>query len=98
MGLLVSLFVALGAGLTGCDALGDLFGGDSEATGIVSALGADFVEVDATRYEVTSETEFEGFTSLLDISVGDSVGIEYEERSGARFAIEIEDASISDDD
>jgi hypothetical protein len=92
------LLTLLSAGLSGCDALGDLFGGDAEVTGDVSEIGADYLTVEATRYEVTPETEFEGFTGLSEISVGDTVGIEYDVRDGARVAIEIEDASLEDDD
>jgi hypothetical protein len=67
-------------------------------TANVSEVGADYITVEATRYKVTSDTEFEGFTGLADISVGDAAGIEYEERDGTRVAIEIEDASPGDDD
>lgn len=82
--------------LAGCDALEDVFGGDQEVTGTVEQVGTDFLTVDAIRYAVTADTEFEGFTGLADLEVGDEVGVEYEDRSGERVALEIEDAAHED--
>jgi hypothetical protein len=86
------------AGLTGCDMVEDVFGGENEISGTVEEVGADFLTVDATRYDVTSETVYEGYTALSDVQVGDAVDIEYEDREGGRFAVEIEDPANEDGD
>lgn len=93
----LALLLAVPA-LSGCDALEDVFGGENEITGLVETVGADFLTVDATRYSVTAGTEYEGYTRLSDISVGDEVGVAYEDRSGARVAVEIEDAANETED
>lgn len=86
------------AGVTGCDTL-EVFDRDKEVTGIVDELGDDYLTVDGIRYEVNSQTEFEGSISALsDISVGDEVGVEYKESGGTRTAVEIELGDNEDDD
>lgn len=90
--------VLLVVGLAGCDTLDDVFGNDQEISGIVEEIGADFLVVDATNYALTSSTEYEGFTGLSDISVGDEVNIEYEDRNGGRVALEVEDPNAPDPD
>jgi hypothetical protein len=47
---------------------------------------------------VTGDTEYEGLTGLADLSVGDEVEIEYEDRDGGREAVEVELAGAEDDD
>ncbi len=94
MGLTLALFLI---GFTGCDTLEGVFGGDQEITGTVEEVGANYLTVDATRYAVTPQTEFDGYARLSDISVGDRVKVEYEERNGERFALEIEDPSSPND-
>ena len=90
------VLVCLVFGLTGCDTVEDLFEDEQEAQGIVEALGENTLTVDGIEYRVTGDTEFdEGLESLDDVSVGDEVEIEYEERDGGRVALEIEPA---DDD
>ncbi|MDX1531651.1 MAG: DUF5666 domain-containing protein [Rhodothermales bacterium] len=96
--LAVLAFALCLAPLTGCDSDG-LFGDDEqEVEGTVEAVGDDFLTVDAIDYAVTADTEFEGYTGLDDIEVGDEVEIEYEERDSGRVALEIEDPSAEDDD
>ena len=94
-GLLLALFLV---GTTGCDAFEDVFGDEAEATGTVEAVSATSITVDATAYAVTAETEFEGYTGIDDIEVGDEVEIEYEDRNGERVALEIEDPASEDED
>lgn len=80
----------LAFGVTGCDTFEDVFENEKEVNATIEEVGADFLVADAIRYEVTSDTEFDGFDSLDDLSVGDEVEIEYEENSGGRRAVEIE--------
>lgn len=90
---LVALLLAFS--VTGCDTFEDVFENEKEVTATIEEVGADFLVADAIRYEVTGDTEFDGFDSLEDLSVGDEVEIEYEENSGGRRAVEIE---LGDDD
>jgi hypothetical protein len=96
--LAAALLALLLVGLTGCDLFEDVFGGDQEISGTVEEIGDDFVVVDGTTYTVTADTEYEGYTGLDDIAVGDPVDIEYEDRSGERVALEIEDPRNEDED
>lgn len=96
-GLVVLLFVF---SVTGCDALEGVnpFNNEKEVSGIVEAVGDSTLTVDGIEYRVTDETEFEGADGLADLSEGDEVEIEYEERDGGREAVEIEVAGAEDDD
>ena len=92
-GVLVSAFLLIG--LVGCDALGDVFGTELEATGIVEEVGSDFLTVDATHYAVNDQTKYVGYTGLSAIRVGDEVKIEYQDQGGERLAVEVENLSGS---
>ncbi len=81
----------------GCDTVDDLFENDKEVNGIVEAIGANSLTVDGIEYIVTDKTEFDGFDSLSDLSVGDAVEVEYKESNGVREAVEIELGHDSDD-
>ncbi len=94
MGFALVLFLL---GFTGCDTFEGVFGGDQETTGTVEQVGTNYLVVDAIRYAVTPQTEFDGYARLADVSVGDRVKVEYEDRSGERFALEIEDPSAGND-
>ena len=99
MGLTSLALVLLVFTTAGCDTFEDIFENEKEAAGTVEEVGTDFVVVDAIRYIVTDDTEYEGISSLAELSVGDEVEIEYEERSdGTREALEIELAGAEDDD
>jgi hypothetical protein len=90
----------LAVGFTGCDALEDInpFHKEKEVEGTVEAIGASSLTVDGIAYTVTGDTEYEGLTGLADLSVGDEVEIEYEDRDGGREAVEVELAGAEDDD
>ena len=85
---------------SGCDTLEDInpFNDEKEAKGLVEAVGTDTLTVDGNSYAVTAETEFEGYTGLADVAVGDEVEVEYEENGGGRTAVEVERAGADDDD
>ena len=92
-------------GLAACNPF-DLLGEDeNEVRVTVSALGADFLDADdGFRYQVDSDTEFEGagLAGLADLAVGDVVEIEWAAVSAdTRRALEIEsgdhDESGADD-
>lgn len=87
-------------GFVGCDTLEDLnpFNDEKEVQGIVEAIGNNSLTVDGIVYTVTAETEYEGFTGLSDIAVGDEVEIEYTEDENGRTAVEVEDPANEDDD
>lgn len=84
----------------GCNAFGP--GDDSDQNEVrvtVQALGADFVDADdGIRYEVTADTQFEGYSGLTEIAVGTVVEIEFEEitDSANRRALEIERDGFED--
>lgn len=82
----------------GCDTFESVFDRDEEVSATIEEVGDDFIVADAIRYEVTSDTEYEGINGLADLSVGDEVEIEYEESGGTRRALEIELAGAEDDD
>jgi hypothetical protein len=63
----------------------------------ITAVGPDFVVADdGITYEVTADTEFEGFSTLAELQ-GERVEIEFEPIAGSanRLAVEIE---LGDDD
>jgi hypothetical protein len=88
--------------LLGCNAFGitDSEEDENEVRVTVRALGANFLDAsDNFRYEVNSDTEFEGIDSFSDIAVGDVVEIEWEAVSAnVRRALEIEADGADDDD
>ncbi len=77
-------------GLSGCDTFEDIFENEQEVSGAIEQIGDDFVVVDATRFVVTADTQYDGIAGLGDLSVGDDVEVEYEDRGGQRVAVEIE--------
>lgn len=93
--LMAGLLVLVVGSLVGCDALESInpFDNEKEVTGLVEELGDDYLVVKAVRYNVTSDTKFEGITGLADLAVGDEVEVEYKESSGARTAVEIDKGS-----
>lgn len=94
--------VLLAVGLVGCNAFG-LTGDDDDDNEVrvtVTAVAATYLDAnDGIRYEVTENTEYEGYESLAGVAVGDIVEIEFEEiaDSDNRRALEIE-ADGADDD
>ena len=85
-------------GLSGCDTVEGVFGGDNEVTGVVESVDASSLTVDATRYAVDANTTFEApYTALADVQVGDEVEIDYEDRAGERVALEIGDTTEDND-
>lgn len=74
--------------LAGCD----VFEGGLETEGNVDEVGGDYLVVDAIRYGVTGDTQFEGYSSLADVQVGDPVEVDYEDRGGERVATDIDAA------
>ena len=95
---MIRLFLplALLVGLAGCDALEDVFEDEQEVSGTVEEVSDASLRVDGATYAVTAETEFEGYTGLDDVAVGDRVEVEYEDRSGRLVALEIEDPAFED--
>jgi hypothetical protein len=87
------LVVLLAAGFVGCDTFEDIFDKEKEVSGLVEEVGEDYLVVEAIRYNVTDQTEYDGFTGLADIAVGVEVEIEYEESGNVRTAVEIEAGS-----
>ena len=89
-------------GLVGCNAFtGTDENEANEVRVTVQAIGSDYVDADdGIRYEVTSATQYEGFSSLADVTVGAEVDIEFEEiaNSNNRRALEIEDPGAPDPD
>ncbi|MDX1429147.1 MAG: DUF5666 domain-containing protein [Rhodothermales bacterium] len=84
----------LGFQLAGCDALESInpFDNEKEVTGTVEAVDAASLTVDGISYAVTDNTKFDGYADLSEVSVGDKVEVEYEERNGGREAKEVEPA------
>ena len=82
--------------VVGCNASGLTENEENEANEVrvtVQALGSDYVDADdGIRYEVTADTQYEGLGGLSDVSVGDTVDIEFEEIADStnRRALEIE--------
>ena len=99
LGALATLLLVAASGLTGCDAVEGVFGGENEVTGIVESVDAASLTVDATRYTVDANTTFEApYTALADVEVGDEVEVEYEDRAGERAALAIGDNTAPDND
>lgn len=102
-GLTATLLLAITA--AGCNAFDILGDDENEVRVIVEALGADYLDADDNfRYEVDSDTEYEGagLAGFADLAVGDTVEIEWEGVSAdTRRALEIEtgahDESGADD-
>lgn len=94
--LALALLVATGS-LTGCDALGETFGGGKEVSGIVEAVDATSITVSATRYTVDTATTIEDFASFSAIVVGSDVEIKYEDLAGERHALTIGDKTAAND-
>jgi predicted small lipoprotein YifL len=98
-GLVLLLFVF---SATGCDTLEGVnpFNNEKEVTGTVETVDAEnnALTVDGIRYTVTDQTEYEGISGLSELSSGDEVEIEYEERDNGREAVEVELAGAEDDD
>ncbi|MBT8399141.1 MAG: DUF1344 domain-containing protein [Rhodothermia bacterium] len=80
--------------LAGCDALESInpFDNEKEVTGTVEAVDTSSLTVDGIAYAVTSDTEFDGYADLSEVSVGDKVEVEYDEKNGGREAKEVERA------
>ena len=89
-------------GLAACNAISPVGDDDNDANEVqvtVQALGTDYLDADdGSRYEVTGNTMYEGFTSFADATVGAAVDIEYEAISNStnRRALEIEDPTAPD--
>lgn len=94
------LIAFLLTGSTGCDAIEDVFDSELEVAGTVEAVGPTSITLDATVYAVTDETEYEGYTGIDGVRVGDEVEIEYEEQDSGLVALEVEgpEEGESDDD
>lgn len=71
---------------------------ENEVTGMVEAVGDRVLTIDGIDYAVSGRTEYEGISGLSDLSSGDEVEIEYEERNNGREALEVELAVAADDD
>ena len=84
--LLALILITPSLALTACDTLE----GGLESEGLVEEVGADHLVVEAIRYGVTAETVYEGYTGLADVKVGDTVEVDYEDRSGERVATDID--------
>lgn len=101
LGIIVFVGLLIAAGLTGCDAIGEVFDRDNEVSGTIEALGESSVDLDdGNTYRVTSNTEYEGvgLDSFDDLQVGWEVDIEYEGEGSTRTALEIEHGEEEDDD
>lgn len=99
-GLLAAVLVFAATGCGALEAINPFDSeDDSEVTGIVESVDAqnNLLTVAGIEYTVTVDTEYEGFEGLSDISPGDEVEIEYEEREGDRVALEIEEGGSDDD-
>lgn len=101
--ILTGLFaVLLLVGATGCDTLEGInpFNSENEITGVVETVDAqnNTLTVEGIQYTVTDNTEYEGIDGLSDLSSGDEVEIEYEEKSGGREAKEVEKGGSENDD
>ena len=83
-------------GFSGCDMIEGAFGNESETEGTVDAVGPASITVDATPYAVTVDTEYEGYTGIEDVQVGDEVEIEYEDGDGGFVALEVEGPESDD--
>ena len=86
--LLILLFLSFSA--SACDAVGDLFGNEKEAKGIIEEVGANYLVVEGIRYEVNDKTKYEGVSGLAGLTVGARVEIDYEEHGSTRVATEID--------
>ena len=89
---------ALFTGITGCDALGEVFDREKELSGVVEEVGSDFLVIDGVTYHVNGDTEYEGIDSLEELSVGDEVDVVYEGGGSERTALEVEFGENEDDD
>ena len=90
----------LAVGAAGCNAFGITGEDENEVRVEVVAVGADYLDADDDhRYRVTDETEFERVNGFADVSVGETVEIEWEAiaDSDDRLALEIEGDGPDDD-
>lgn len=89
-------------GLVGCNAFtGTDENEANEVRVTVIAIGSDYLDADdGLRYEVTANTQYEGFSSFADVAVDAVVDIEFEEiaNSNNRRALEIEAPGAKDND
>ncbi len=93
-GILAAVVILLVGVLAGCDALESInpFDNEKEVTGTVEAVDTASLTVDGIAYAVTADTEFDGYADLSEVTVGDKVEVEYEEKNGGRQAKEVERA------
>lgn len=70
----------------------------NEVSGVIEAVGDRVLTIDGIEYAVSDQTQYEGISGLSELSSGDEVEIEYEERSNGREAVEVELAGAEDDD
>ena len=83
----LALFLAAGS-LTGCDAL-DILENEQESRGLVEAVDATSITLNATRYAVDAQTVFEDlYASISDARVGDEIEITSDDQAGTRVARE----------
>lgn len=71
-----------------------------EAEGTVTAVGADYIEIDGAQYFVTADTEFEG-GDFASIAAGTFVEIEYVQAEDGSFVatkVEIEEDEEEDEE
>ena len=86
---LFSLLLLFGA--VGCDSQDDT----GVVTGTVENIdGVASITVDGVEYSIVGETDFVGYVSILDVSLGETIEIEFEERAGARVAVVVREAGF----
>ena len=95
LGALAFVLLVASGSLMGCDAVGGIFEGGKETSGLVEAIDATSITVSANRYTVDSATTVKDFANYSAIVVGSDVEIKYEDLAGERHALEIGDNSAA---